>query len=1142
MAGIPNTIIIESNRQIAYKQEEESIGNNSAETIGLSVKEAFPNNKWRTHLEFGQQITQGDEISLEAAMINDIGGGDEVMEFIGKTGVVSADGASLDDSRMRCEFGYYVNNRYQFNFIHPKSTYVCNRSHLNTDYGGPNVDGQGRATGGGNPTDLEQFATFRDCYPYQTMEGFYHNDKLARTYTKIPSQLFPTFMKPNANVFNPSDQKFFVGDSNFTGPYFYPGEPEADQSAEWTFATSKVDLEVPIGFSTPAAVGERLTAQLHQRDGAASNWAVNTIPPRQFSIDPAAGTITTQIMPGISDNTYQTFPTAPGALLYARTLEGNEATSYNAWSCSFEGEKFQTGQHAGTLAPVGTGYQGNQGRTQFWKNTLCENINEWQGHTIYSRVQRQPFVMTDIVVTNPTYENQSLYTGPTQIRQFTHGGRTFSTGFLGCAGSVLLDETKSKTGSFSFTNSNDKLAATGQYNNTEASLWDVEKNDAIAMNMVLNDFNMNNTTRSFDKANYIFQSITNVDPQSDNYKAGVAVNFVMGRIDDERTLSSANRIIYLANPNMIFTGGFNGAPITTPYTTMAGSPTEAPTEQAGFSYTIDMPSDDETGTPTDTISRLYGGARESSTRYEVPVFCYTDSGFNSIDAQNDNLTNHKGEQVARNLFPHNPDSLFQTSIPNGNNKLLKEYYTKIQSQQKGMGLGMIPVFYKAAYATGANANLLNVPFLATIVAVSPTTKIPRPSIGEFYGLGSPTLTQNNLGKLVTTQKTNSTTYPQVVEPLVTPPAIDPEVKPESYMPYVYCGASDSLINFDGGFSRFTLSQFHTAVKPGNGVFQDIDQLENATPETDSLTSYEQEAALCTIGGDGVPLGYKAQVAIPRPQPIISAQSGVALLGIKAFLAEGRPIGDSTTISLTAYNTQQYTNTLFDKLGFSFEQLMPEYGLPDNEFNRGNYNRFLGFTNINLLDKQENMVKPFTTNAYISASIIISMAQGIAVKASDATGTDVQSEGPVPSANMGALIARQATTNASSDLLIGVGIPQKLDYPYLVVYTDIVRNPLYYGGADGSQKLSAIAYITRNYASGDFFYSFATGWNYTADQDYIITDITTDIRLPDGSPAPIDKNSSVIYKIQTTKAMPPPPQVLSQALIEQAKLDKKNSNT
>ena len=33
------------------------------------------------------------------------------------------------------------------------------------------------------------------------------------------------------------------------------------------------------------------------------------------------------------------------------------------------------------------------------------------------------------------------------------------------------------------------------------------------------------------------------------------------------------------------------------------------------------------------------------------------------------------------------------------------------------------------------------------------------------------------------------------------------------------------------------------------------------------------------------------------------------------------------------------------------------------------------------------------------------------------------------------------------------------------------------------------------------------------------DITTDIRLPNGDPAPIDENSSVIYKEIKNKAMP-----------------------
>ena len=48
-----------------------------------------------------------------------------------------------------------------------------------------------------------------------------------------------------------------------------------------------------------------------------------------------------------------------------------------------------------------------------------------------------------------------------------------------------------------------------------------------------------------------------------------------------------------------------------------------------------------------------------------------------------------------------------------------------------------------------------------------------------------------------------------------------------------------------------------------------------------------------------------------------------------------------------------------------------------------------------------------------------------------------------------------------------------------------------------------------------------------------------IRLPDGRPAPIDKNSSVIYKIVKPQAMPPPIPQLIQDMQQQQKLDQKS---
>jgi len=95
---------------------------------------------------------------------------------------------------------------------------------------------------------------------------------------------------------------------------------------------------------------------------------------------------------------------------------------------------------------------------------------------------------------------------------------------------------------------------------------------------------------------------------------------------------------------------------------------------------------------------------------------------------------------------------------------------------------------------------------------------------------------------------------------------------------------------------------------------------------------------------------------------------------------------------------------------------------------------------------------------------------------------------------------------------------------LVVRTNLIISPDYIGGKLGYEKLPAIAYITRNYSEGDYFYSFTTNWNYTVDLPYVVSSIITDIRLPDGRAAPIDDNSSVIYKINKLRTLPNAPAI------------------
>ena len=94
--------------------------------------------------------------------------------------------------------------------------------------------------------------------------------------------------------------------------------------------------------------------------------------------------------------------------------------------------------------------------------------------------------------------------------------------------------------------------------------------------------------------------------------------------------------------------------------------------------------------------------------------------------------------------------------------------------------------------------------------------------------------------------------------------------------------------------------------------------------------------------------------------------------------------------------------------------------------------------------------------------------------------------------------------------------------------NIINNVDYFGGPHGNSKLPAIAYITRNYSTGDFFFSTQSDYSFVADNTYIISRVITDIRLPNGDPAPIDGNSSIIYKIVKGKAMPPTPEEMAEA--------------
>tara|TARA_R100000541_G_scaffold1381_1_gene6029 strand:- start:3096 stop:7076 length:3981 start_codon:yes stop_codon:yes gene_type:complete len=395
--------------------------------------------------------------------------------------------------------------------------------------------------------------------------------------------------------------------------------------------------------------------------------------------------------------------------------------------------------------------------------------------------------------------------------------------------------------------------------------------------------------------------------------------------------------------------------------------------------------------------------------------------------------------------------------------------------------------------------------------------------------------------------------------------------PFHYQGYVHIGAENPLIGFDDVSGKFKFSQLHTALRAGNGSYSNIRQpkvadttgdgyVPNQDFATEILEIYSQGSAISQyMGGlittgkgyltdevsdtidyqllktdipnsiwsmgtnsyDGIdqqyswnttaeppPAGkvvlgmrYKPASGKPFPfvsqindqnNPINSSQSGVAIYELQC------PNADSTkTVKMSCDKPFQYLGSLFDKMGFDLEQLIPFVGKQNSIFNRENYNRFIGYGE-SLSNKYQNMVKPATTNAYISGNLALGFTQNY-------WGS--------PMENLGAVSVQiPAKTEAVSDAIIANKIAKKMSYPYLVVHSDIIEQHRTFYGGSYICPTPSLGYISRNYSEADYFFGFSTDWEYIVDKNHLINSFTVDIRLPNGQPAPLDSNSSLIFKI------------------------------
>ena len=357
--------------------------------------------------------------------------------------------------------------------------------------------------------------------------------------------------------------------------------------------------------------------------------------------------------------------------------------------------------------------------------------------------------------------------------------------------------------------------------------------------------------------------------------------------------------------------------------------------------------------------------------------------------------------------------------------------------------------------------------------------------------------------LVTPQPDLVTPQPDLVTPqpdIVTPQPDLIENFPETteitvgtdqfnfYVNTVQVGSPNPSLQFDPGRGRFNFQELHWDRYEGNfrgastGTQPDANAAADVIVNTFNKTTDNLFDSM--VGGQTI-----------DTITLVNANSGIGLLDL------GLPKKDSQQgvyeylSQFRNYKKQEFwSECLLSRLGFDYKALFNPYGLPDSWFLTRTYE-----TNINTKLVQY-FPYPLTTNSILDSTLAFDFDQSNTIK-------------PVPMYQLSSQQGRwnvNASTATSS--IFATNLPQKLVYPFWLIYSDIIGGITFHSSNSGAES-NIIAICNRSYISGDFAYSFATDYVFTATKDFVITGITTQILNPDLTPADIDDRTTIIYKVQ-----------------------------
>ena len=978
----------------------------------------FPNHRWTTHLHDGLLLEVGDTVQVEASQMNAVGAGDEVMELVGST----VGNPDIADNRARLTFGFYIGDRWQFNAPLPRAYVDGTAVAIDPHQVLPN--------GFGSHVQRNVFAwDYGDLrvdtwiqYKYNGWNGVMGIEKQG---TQSGRCLQPSFRKLYAGQVWDG---WAAAKTQGLGP--------SHQLDVWAYAqyTSTCDLNAPIGFTAPAALGEVMTAQLHQKDGDAIANIAELQPAVNFNpTDPVSNAVSTELLPAVTDKCWRLLPTNAGNMLYAKA------------------QGYFNAQLANATAPggaVGDGYNASQGARAFYSHMLTPEPNM---ATAACHLNRCCAKAGDAVVAfqplgaMANLNQNDLCSGFSTTVHGTDGsGRR--VGNLGL--SVCLMERPCPTrhpaqvrhSACDFT-----APVEGPWEMTTTSdlnCLKLDRYDVVITNICANDNTLGTHVPAALSAMDVIP-LEQAGPPPPSFTSQSArdletVRLEFGRLDDEFTRG----VVYVQGSSLngrAWDGARNYTSLDCPTSFHGDVPVFNATHQAAIGYdngvgnaVVDVPglianvgvgfhvACSHPGSYTENCvvlkvvqksATVIAVATSSGNRVAVPsgsTYTFSSStGYVQSAALTPSLVYRNPAPSSVTKYPISDDyyamstegtktrwgygaqfqrnwnsELYDVRKPTFALTVQSENWTFSPPPNSGIdldhllstvaagGRACVPMWIKPSAIGACHPNLLNVPFVAFIVAravdpladvagVRDQIRIPNPAIGEFFGL-STSHSDRGTSQIITTQKNgNFKGHPS--EPDNAPndgsgcPVSDPTHCALACHPCITLGADDPSISFDATVGRMSFSKLHCLVRSGNGTFQRwLDQtaaVVNPQAANPAMSVMETEAAIGQLNtvdlrtttstfqftSDNYPKSYTNTTAASLAlHPFISAQSGVSILGIT--LLSATQSDSTTTFPLTPQSNSLFAGSLLAKMGFELEQLLPWYGTPQGEFNRGIYNR------------------------------------------------------------------------------------------------------------------------------------------------------------------------------------------------------------